>query len=98
VRAPVEDEGVGVPRWEVLGWWTGMAVEEEEEMMPVMEVERCGRGAEVRGLVVWIVETERVEGVFVRLLVGWTTAEGVPLGVAVPFVSGWGFVDGRGMI
>ena len=30
--------------------------------------------------------------------VGWTTAEGVPLGVAVPLVSGCGFVDGRGMI
>jgi hypothetical protein len=69
----------------------------EDEAIPVMEVERWGSGAEVRGLVVWIVETERVEGVFVRP-VGWTAAEGVPLGVAVPFVSGWGFVDGRGII
>ena len=85
-----------MPRWEVPGWWAGMAGMEEE--MPVMEAERWGRGAEVRGLLVWTVETERVEGVFVKPPVGWTMAEGEPLGVAVPFVSGWGFVDGRGII
>ena len=76
MRALIE-EGVGVPRCEA--GCTGMVVE-----MPVMEVLRWGSGAEVRGLT--CAETTRVEGVPVRF--GWGTAEGVPLGVAVPLVSG----------
>ena len=87
----MEEEGVGVPRWVVGGWWMGIAF-----ASPVMEVVRWGRGAEVRRLD-WV-DRERVEGVPARPLPGCGTTEGVPLGVAVPFVSGWGFEDGRGVI
>ena len=73
---------MGVPTLEAV--WEG-------RVSPVVEADRWGRGA-VRA--VWD-ETE-IDGV--RLVGGWCW-EGVPVGVEVPpFVSGIGFVDGRGII
>lgn len=58
---------------------------------PVCEMERWGGGAER----VALVGTERV---WAAMTVAAWRVEGVPVGVAVPFVSFGGFVDGRGAI
>jgi len=61
---------------------------------PGWEMERWGGGAE--RVVLLLMGTVRV--CVAMAATCWRAAEGVPFGVAVPFVSFGGFVEGRGII
>lgn len=84
-------------------FWPARAAEEPEgvgverwealtagRVMLLLEAVRWGRGARaLEGL---------TEMVLMGAVPGWVTAEGVPLGVAVPFVSEGGLAEGKGTI